>query len=820
MLAAVLSTQNNIQNSLCRHSEHLRPLGAGVIIRQSVYCHLQLHRVSDEEVVVHPILVPTPFQPVPPNLAPGAPITLLPYATPAYFIANYNGPTSALAAQFRAQGITLPSSPRFIIAWIAVENSQGEDKGILIIYPTDLCLSSTLQRPFLQYIPELPPQLHQQSPLQCTIARPPLLSSPTSDSLHAFRAMTVNRTKPLRYVAAEVGGYVDAVARDRERERERLKRERESASSPKMSRASQQPLVSAPPPVPQPPPPPTPTPPATTISVQNFYPSPPQIPPAPPHDARTSPTIRLATPSPPPVTSLPPPPPPLPPPPTQPVAVYDPWPSSADPFDLDMVMDMDFAMDMDIGFGPDSAASSSMSAAPISLANRGGGMGGMGGGGGGDQRNAFEDAFTDDDFSFFDRPARPLVVQASVGTPAMSPPGAHHFGGEQHHHQQQQQQQPGWTPNTVIDPFPFTTPRSLDDPPDLVHSNAYSSPSPDDGDAQSPEFGGPVTPNVYVDSPAVSGGGSLLLRTPSGGLGGGGGAGGAFEPIPFAAYHQRADGKYAVGKFAFSSSFGAASWSPESSEKEEGWRARYDAVTDPRIGVVRKLIGVKRKSEDGMGMGIGRPPPTPVWEWEEGGVEDREMDDSDFDSDTGDDEDQGYFNGRGYRSGYGDDGMDEEDEEDAEDSPIVSRPATPPPAYLPLGPTLLQTRFEHRLLLPLSVPLRAPGAGVVPTPGASSSAITSPTAAVSAAGAVNSIGGGSAGAHAQHQHQQQQMTMTMTMTMMALSVPTPVSPAAMAGAEEEKARAMEAAGRVLAREVVENAVWARVWRAAGAGFGG
>ena len=70
-----------------------------------------------------------------------------------------------------------------------------------------------------------------------------------------------------------------------------------------------------------------------------------------------------------------------------------------------------------------------------------------------------------------------------------------------------------------------------------------------------------------------------------------------FDPIPFASSHRVADGKYAVGKFALPSpddedrteslDFSTAPPSPT------GWRFKYDLATDPRIGVVRKLIGVK-----------------------------------------------------------------------------------------------------------------------------------------------------------------------------------------------------------------------------------
>jgi mediator of RNA polymerase II transcription subunit 13 len=115
----------------------------------------------------------------------------------------------------------------------------------------------------------------------------------------------------------------------------------------------------------------------------------------------------------------------------------------------------------------------------------------------------------------------------------------------------------------------------------------------------------------------------------------------------------------------------------------------------------------------------------------------------------------------------------ESEEADVDDSPMVSRPSTPPPAYLPMGPTLLHTQFRHSELLPLSTPLRPPGVAV---------------------------------AHA-----------TIASTAAAASVPTPVSPAAALGAASEKSKSLEAAAYTVAKEVVENCVWAEAWRSTATG---
>lgn len=97
----------------------------------------------------------------------------------------------------------------------------------------------------------------------------------------------------------------------------------------------------------------------------------------------------------------------------------------------------------------------------------------------------------------------------------------------------------------------------------------------------------------------------------------------------------------------------------------------------------------------------------------------------------------------------------------------VSRAHTPPPAFLPAGPTLIQTQFHHGLLLPMSVPLRHSDTDVDVTMG-----ISAP-----------------------------------------LSAPTPVSPAAILGAPSERSKALEGAAQVLIREVVENRLWGECWRA-------
>ena len=806
--------------------------------RPLIFCQLQVHfsylsTGVPSHLVIHPILLPTPFLDISRSLPlpPGTPITLLPYGTPAFFLACYTGPATGLTRQFRLslQGMgagewenpcmipftsnmeTLVSdnahqSSTFIIGWIKVENKQGEDKGITIIYPTSLCLSyipfSTPRTP-LDYIPELPaplqpsPQVSIVMPSVSAVSqfgsppianstgtftplhlhKPSFLTSPTSESLHSFRSLTLSKSRDFRQVATEVGGYVDAVARERERERERLKREREGgpSSSPKLARTT----VTTPASVPTPMAADVttilaPVPLATQVAppvnlgstsqqhlqppmpVQNFYPSPPQSNPiVPTSGEKSSPGVDSTGPFPlaaeiPTTTTAPVLAPPL------PIVSttsgsngYDPfgpmettWPQPA-PNYLGMDMDMDFGMDdMGMNFGLNMASVANNSTSRTAYNDSRGNM-------------EFEDAFTDDDFSFFDRPSRvaavatpptftqsriasgsgthPLSVSSLPAGAAMSPPlfGDMNLSGPgplNHSHSSQNQQL--WTPGGFMEGF---TPRSVDHndsiPPDLLPSSPGQTPD---------THSAPATPNVHLEYDTA------IKRSSASDL---------FEPIPFAPYHRATDGKYAFGKFAlpnppaeddFVESVSISL--PSSRNGHSSWRCQYDAITDPRIAVVRKLIGVKRKTN--FQHEIRSPPRKSPWvEWEKPASE---KDD-----------------GPGVKSDLESD--DDEEDLDDVDSPLMSRPTTPAPAYLPLGPTLLHTQFQHSQLLPLSTSLRPPGAAVAP---------------------INLIA-----------------------TNPPLSVPTPVSPAATMGQASEKSKSLEAAAFAVAAEVVENPIWAETWRA-------
>jgi mediator of RNA polymerase II transcription subunit 13 len=310
--------------------------------------------------------------------------------------------------------------------------------------------------------------------------------------------------------------------------------------------------------------------------------------------------------------------------------------------------------------------------------------------------------FTDDDFSFFDRPSRP---SDSAPAPLALSPSI--FG--------------------VADVgMSFTPAVGAQLSPDV--STFTPAPAPALLPSPITSHSAPSTPHVKVTHAP-----SLFART--------------FDPIAFAPSHSLADAKYSAGKFALpsppdeedrTSPLPTLRSQNHSTASPADLRTRYSAATDPRISVVRQLIGVKRKSKS---------------------------------------LDHGRARCRQFLLSSYDDSVHEETippVEDDEKSEAVSeddadmddereRSTTPPPSYLPLGPILLHTQFHHALLLPLCQPLRPPGSAVAPM-----SLVLPPPVA----------------AH------------------------TPVSPAA---SLEKINQEVVAAGAVLAREVVENPVWARAW---------
>jgi len=295
-----------------------------------------------------------------------------------------------------------------------------------------------------------------------------------------------------------------------------------------------------------------------------------------------------------------------------------------------------------------------------------------------------------------------------------------------------------WTPATPAGGF---VPKGsvLDASPELVLSSptkTLSTPSV------------PATPCQVALDPAVR----LTPRSPLS-------SGGVFDAIPFAPTYRVTDGKYTAGKFALPSppdeEDRTHSIAGPSSPRGGSWWNSYHAATDPRVGVVRKLIGIKRKNalDDYAGTS----------EWARGS---REWARNVMQTPP---PEEGYSPSDDSESD-GDEMQLDEDEDNEATSPVTGpRPFTPLPSYLPSGPTLLHTHFQHSLLLPLSTPLRQSRAAPSPpgqTPGAA-----------------------------------------------PVSVPTPVSPAALLGAASEKSKSLEAAAQILAKEVVESATWNEAWRA-------
>ncbi|KAH6915454.1 mediator complex subunit 13 C-terminal-domain-containing protein [Coprinopsis sp. MPI-PUGE-AT-0042] len=756
-----------------------------VLHRPMVYFHLQIQLAcvggdSPTHLVVHPSPLPTSFTGLPSDAAisPGTPIVLLPYGIPAYFLAAYKGPSHALSKLFKEslQGLGAgqwyePQGSTFLIGWIKVENKQGEEKGTPFIWPTRLCLSylpSHNARP-LDPLPELPAALQASpSPAQPILSSdtplgsfPKTLRPPTSPSSNAFRSLTLPKAKGLHHLVDEVGSYVDAVARDRERERERLKKEREAGASPKLARkvvtnnatsivqgSIRGPATSTLPA------PPTNTPAQQALADQVYYPSPPQTSqiPAPPSMATPPPPRPVEQVTQPPGTPYPPP---------TPASMNSLEASQTDPFaggnagwnhqsssDNYMNLDMDFNMEVgDLNFNVPMDASNDQTS--NAYTNIGSSL----------DFEDFED-LTEDDFSFFDNPSKskpkpsvPTTHPHGYNNAFVSPSPIKPFPPAKLALQVEDMHLSGPGPPTALHtpwtPGGLFTPRSTMDgldsqPPDLVPTSPGTSP-------ESPAA--PLTPPIQLNFDfalpvrRIDGGYTAHASSSSSHL---------FEAIPFSMNHKTADSKYFSGKFALIDR--SSSSSPLSTENsaDPPWRKRYDSVTDPRIGVVRKLIGVKRKLPsrgDGTHLNKSRAA-TLAWLHHRNNSDDWITPSSPSN----------------YQEENADSDSDDEQMESDTESPAFSRPATPPPSYLPPGPSLLHCHFEHSQLLPISMSAKTQGStshgsSIPQTPGP------------------------------------------------MLSVPTPVSPAAMVGAVSSRSKAVRKLAAAAAIESVENPLWAETWRA-------
>ncbi|KAA1465922.1 hypothetical protein DENSPDRAFT_862140 [Dentipellis sp. KUC8613] len=863
--------------------------------RPLVHCTLHLYLTSTR-ILLHPHLRATHFLPLCPSpnssqlscracpLEACTPITLLPYGTPAYYLTAYTGPTAALTHLFRASltGLgcaallppstssqhtsssstddpTSTSSGAYMLAWVPVQNRQGEQKGLTVIWPTGLALRFVSSAPVphartrLATLPVLPVQLMPSPPMPSANASvaasaagtpapevlrpPPLLPaltrrpclSTSSAARRVLRTLTMGGVggidRPcapdVGVVAKEAEAYVDAVAKEREKERERLRREREAASGAGPSQTETPPAAQIPPQVQaqaqvqQPPPAPEPEPfyPSPSPSAGSMPPAtaiPLAPPPAPPPmlstgsatpapapmevpsttDAATAPALDAFTA-------------PLPLPQGAPLSGpdafgdFDAWAhdphgwlaSSSGGFmnmpgadgDADMGVGVGVGMDMDMGM--DAITSS--------------GAGAWGAGAGGDVDKMDVDAgmdeiFTDADFDFWD--AKPAGAGAGAGSSAAA--GAAPMAAAAMVQAQplfagaMQLSGPG-PPAAPPQPAPWVPAIATEGfPPSIVGGLGMDSfaapPSPGlfpPSPIKTPEsHAEPLLPSAAMSvsaasKPALQKTASIAsvdcvakLDAPLGSS--------VFDPLPFSSVHRIADGKYTAGKFAlpsppdeedrtrpiplFSNNANANSIDrdkdKDKDKDKDNWRMRYDAVTDPRVGVVRKLIGVKRKSFD---QGARDAHTTPSPEWARGVRE--------WTADVIHDTDEGEADDDGRSDAESDDDDDPWIEEEEPTPPPGTRPSTPAPAYLPLGPTLLHTHFQHAQLLPLSTALRPPEVALSPP--------------------------------------------NITTAPAPVSVPTPVSPAAVLGATTEKSKSLEAAAHILAKEVVESCVWGDAWRA-------
>ncbi|GJE84832.1 mediator of RNA polymerase II transcription subunit 13 [Phanerochaete sordida] len=783
-----------------------------------MYCELQVS-LTQARLLIHPILRSTQYFPLATSLPlpTGTPIVLLPHGIPAFYLNTYSGAVGNLTSQFdealtglgagnwKKTTLDEPTDcPCYLIAWVSVQNKQGEEKGLPVIWPVALSVLPgglcPLARHKLPCLPDLPPQL-LASPPAMPVQAPPInlpfsalnlspASTPTTsdiapsprttnreqlsatsrrprhypsnrpsafDSLRAFRSLSIGG-KNTRVVAYNVSVYVDSVAKERERERERLKREREGSSSrisasPQKLESSQSPAVHfgqeqgpAPAQYKQ----------ASPYSASDQVAANREEQPAafPSWDTMAHDSIGHMGGSLPPVDVAPP----------QTLSTGTVSADVADmlsetgglpggevPMTVDGdafnefdatwaqsgtdIMDMDMSLDQ-YNFAMDMSGANNNESANLNVDD------GFG-------------LFTDDDFDFFDRPQPssghpsrqplPLPVASnpsastavSLNGPQTSGPGPPTlFGGDHPVPWTAHIGLEGLTPHSL----PASTP-GLPLAPDLVPSTPQQTPSTQSG---------PATPAVLLDHHIHARRNSTSSQ---GSIG--------FDPIPFSPAHKATDGKYSVGKFALPTP------PPDDVERvwplprgvqdppaiPVGWRFSYGSATDPRIAIVRRLVGAKRKrqGEDENGRNE-RMVPSWMHEREEWASSPPSQDSLEGDSKTDSDQD-----------------ADEDAEDEEPNSSTPSRSFTPPLSNLPLGPSLVATSFHHSFLLPLSSPLRPPGAAAIHgTPDAGLGPI---------------------------------------------SVPTPVSPAATLGTASERAKTLESAAQFLVNELVENPVWADAWRA-------
>ena len=702
----------------------------------------------------------------------------------------------------------------FILTFILLHNPQGEPKGITALWPAHLTFIDTNpSRSHLTTLPDMPGTEMLLTPPRGSVTQPPEPSLPAlspspirrrsialgqldrwSRTQRSFRALELSSHKrvpgvPINAIAKTAAGYVESVAREREKERERanqerMRREREikegkaAVSGPSISAnpsAGTSQIAQSPS--------------GTAVAgssakttadaaragsswnsvsanffakavqgdvAHSFYPSPPDWDPvtsasgsaASEHPSVSgNPAVQSATTS----TNVP----------SsdmqsQPNSNVAP-PTVRDSLDLSGGINLGMGIDLN-GMTMGINLGDTMGMMDVDMDTTGIMDGSFG---------SFADAFTDDDFNFFDTAPSVETIAVSdplhrLGTDEGGVDGwlASELAGREQNpavaHQLQHHNAVGViqhvTPISVGVDVPVH--ESL-----LSHSIGGVQMSEDDGDLL------PPAPDLMPSSPAKSPWSpwnpstpSLELNTPSPLMVGKA----AFEPIPFGSRHSVADGKYRKGKFTFlhtlprtSSHLDFISGNPSSpnAAQEDGWKLRYDAITDPRVGVVNRLRGIKRKLPQKYQYPKSIKGRARDEEWESLYAQGEDSDALESSSSEEEDDIDAPEPGQEY-------------DDDSSSCSHPSRPSTPPPPGLPLTATLLYFHFHHAHLLPLGFPMR-------PAYGDLFSNNDPPPA--------------------------------------PMSVPTPVSPAAALGSATERNKIFELLAQAVAKEAVENDAWAEAW---------
>lgn len=734
--------------------------------------------------MIQPHIQSTRFLPLYISLPPfpGTPINLLPFSTPAFYLNTYTGPTSGLVKQFELNLVGLGvgncfSSPdstdayaQFVIAWIDIQNEQGVEKGLVIIWPASLCLTlpACTRRAPLTYLPELPitlqaspipapatvpisnngdsPRNSFASPLAATsfshisdthgvfsaspfdghITSTSLPCIATNDGIYvqymdlSLRSNASSLLVPCntRGLSLEIGKYVDSVARERERERERIKKEKDSGAAQEANKVLGFSDISS----------------RQQVKLEEIF-------------VGDDPTQQYATQTLDNVASL-----------LQNSPVFTmgtqpsqilvqsdlnhtaplPYPSppeeipNIDQFSRNEKQILEVIKDEGLLEGTQGSDSPSeqvtrsqiafelpAEADKVIIPNSAST--------GFPPSNVNYDleslrTFTEDDFDFFDSPIDAIdqlsLQQASnFGSESLTVSASFPeiFSENIDTHNTLPSSEPidhpvlyGHSVVSLLDPCPTSDMAKQELESGLSEASISS--------VSSPIL--PISPKSYTPY--------KFLQN--------------FQAIPLPTHEVSIDTKYAIGKF--SSQIFTREGVRGEPHTSEAWAAEYAYATDPRFAIRQKLIKVK----DGI-QHIDVAPTTPYFETQWDVCMDDETAVAEVDSQ--------------YIS-------DNDDDSECTEYEAISRTETPLPTHLPLGPTLIATKFSHSLLFPISNDLRLSG--------------------------ISSVGLGS-------------------LSPIPNPVPTPISPAAVSTSETERHIFQENIFLFIGNELSKNTVWAYFWRA-------